>query len=301
MNNQQTSPVQFKLAEQIKVSGDSNFMGSGVKPSAILELEATMAGTSATSPRLSDKNSNGMPTKQNKTNKLAVSTPAIVAEVETFPVPVTIQAAPVGEKLSKEESTQLTGFETTYSENRRSWWVAMTALKSIHDLRLYRQDYSTFQDYCMGRWDFNRAHGNRWVKAVGVYQALKNAAAENSPLPVTEAQVRPLTQIPQDKWEEAWGKAVDAAVDGKITQRVVEQVATEYRIAKPAKTAKPNAAPKLTLDLGAIKELVVKLEGLLREHNNPEVITTLEAIQEALGLKAAQESTVVATQTGNSQ
>jgi hypothetical protein len=57
------------------------------------------------------------------------------------------------------------------------------ALLSIRDERLYRADYSTFEEYCDKHWGMKRAHANRLISAVGVIDNLDLIGSKPNPKP----------------------------------------------------------------------------------------------------------------------
>lgn len=71
----------------------------------------------------------------------------------------------------------------------------------IRDERLYRKDYPTFEDYCRGRWQFQRNYANKLIASAGVVKNLGTTV----PAPESERHLRPLTELPPEKQSEAWG------------------------------------------------------------------------------------------------
>jgi hypothetical protein len=65
------------------------------------------------------------------------------------------------------------------------------ALLTIRNERLYRADYSTFEEYCVKLWGMKRHYANRLIGAVGVIDNL----GPIGPIPVTESQARSITRL----------------------------------------------------------------------------------------------------------
>jgi hypothetical protein len=92
------------------------------------------------------------------------------------------------------------------------------ALVEIRESRLYKQHYSSFDEYCRERWQFTARHANRLIGGTV-------AAARLGPTgPTHESQVRPLLQLEPDERAGAWQEAVEAAPDGQPTAAQVDQV-----------------------------------------------------------------------------
>jgi phage N-6-adenine-methyltransferase len=101
------------------------------------------------------------------------------------------------------------------------------ALLEIRDSRLYKDGYSTFEDYCRERWGMARNYANKMIAASEVVANL----GTNVPIPVNEAQVRPLVGLPKEKQFDVWQQVVEQAQERKITGAFVQEVVD--RAAKP--------------------------------------------------------------------
>lgn len=75
----------------------------------------------------------------------------------------------------------------------------------IRDSRLYRTEYSTFEDYCRERWGMSKTHANRLVESAIVIQNL----GPIGPIPQTESQARPLAKLAPDHQVDAWTAATE--------------------------------------------------------------------------------------------
>jgi phage N-6-adenine-methyltransferase len=101
------------------------------------------------------------------------------------------------------------------------------ALLEIRDSRLYKDGYSTFEDYCRERWGMARNYANKMIAASEVVANV----GTNVPIPVNEAQVRPLVGLPKEKQFDVWQQVVEQAQERKITGAFVQEVVD--RAAKP--------------------------------------------------------------------
>lgn len=124
-----------------------------------------------------------------------------------------------GTELSVIETAQLENLECVIAGGLKSFVEVGRALLRIRDGRLYRAAYMTFESYCQEKWDMSRRYANMLVAAADVVDDL----GTNVPTPANEAQVRPLTRLPENQRAAAWKEAVKVS-DGKPTAAVVEKV-----------------------------------------------------------------------------
>jgi phage N-6-adenine-methyltransferase len=104
------------------------------------------------------------------------------------------------------------------------------ALLEIRDSRLYKDSYSTFEDYCRERWGMQRHYANRLISAAEV----TNNLVPIGTIPANEAQARPLVGLPQEQQFQVWQQVVETAPEGKITGAFVQEVVE--------KTIKPHVS-----------------------------------------------------------
>lgn len=137
--------------------------------------------------------------------------------------------------LTVSEQQALQGWESVIENGMKTFIAVGNALLQIRDLRLYRQNYNTFEDYCRSRWGMNRAHAYRLIDAA-------NVADNLSPIgdrPINEAQARPLTRLEPEQQREAWKEAVATAPDGKVTAAHVQAVVDAYTETEKAELIGP--------------------------------------------------------------
>jgi hypothetical protein len=131
--------------------------------------------------------------------------------------------------LTEAESLELIGLEATVERGLRAFWEIGQALCKIRDRHLYRENYSTFEEYCLNRWEMCRRSADRLIAAASVYEKFETHGSQI--LPANERQVRPLTALPPEQQLEAWTQVVSTAPKGKITSTHVAQVVKEYKLA----------------------------------------------------------------------
>jgi hypothetical protein len=174
----------------------------------------------------------------------------IVSEQAETEVAGVAMAAEKLDKLSRFERDELDRCEAMVANGLTSFVTVGNALAQIRDLRLYREEFGTFEDYCRERWDLSRAHAYRLVDAAGV-------AANLSPIgdmPTSESQVRLLARLEPEQQREAWARAVSTAPNGNPTGARVAEVVAELCPA-PAKRTSPKM---LHLDAAHDIELAIR-------------------------------------------
>jgi hypothetical protein len=126
--------------------------------------------------------------------------------------------------LTTREQRVLGRAERTIARGLKSFLAVGMALKEIRDKRLYRQQYDTFEEYCIRRWDFSRIRAYQICAASEVVADLSTVV--NIPLPGNEAQARPMACLKTAKQRRrAWRMALKmAAAEGRpVTARDAEE------------------------------------------------------------------------------
>lgn len=102
-----------------------------------------------------------------------------------------------------------------------------SALMDIRDARLYRNEYSTFEDYCQERWNLNRKRAYDLMSASQTVKSLSPIG--DTPIPATESQARELSGLEPDVAAEVMQTASAA---GKVTAQTIRE-AREQVAPKP--------------------------------------------------------------------
>uniref|UniRef100_A0A6M3KPY0 Uncharacterized protein n=1 Tax=viral metagenome TaxID=1070528 RepID=A0A6M3KPY0_9ZZZZ len=122
--------------------------------------------------------------------------------------------------LSGDEKHLLQELEEIIERNMKGAFEWGTALMEIRGKKLYRSTHMRFEDYVRDRWDIGRRYANMLIEATQVVERLGTIV----PLPLNEAQVRPLTKLNPHEQPEAWAEAVKTAPKGKVTASHVKRV-----------------------------------------------------------------------------
>lgn len=112
-----------------------------------------------------------------------------------------------------------------------------TALKQLHDRRLYLGTHDNFEDFCRDEFDMTRAYAHRLIAAAKIVDNIKEASPIGD-TPPAESIARPLTELPEDEQGEAWQEALDTAPKDEggapvVTAKHVEAVVAK-KLGKPA-------------------------------------------------------------------
>lgn len=138
-------------------------------------------------------------------------------------------------ELTVVEQNDLVQYEVVIDRGIKSFIEVGAALMAIRESRLYRQDFSTFEDYCQERWGLGRNFINRQIAAIHVVENLVTVVTKNNevngasfPLPPTERHARPLTKLDPEDQPVVWQRAVETAPNGKVTAAHVAATVEAY-------------------------------------------------------------------------
>lgn len=168
--------------------------------------------------------------------------------------------------LSAREAEELATCERIIERGLRTFLEVGSALLKIRDLRLYRNEYATFEDYYRERWSLERSQVYRLMDAAEVTRNLQSSPMGEVPLPSNERQVRPLTKLKDpEEQRKAWERAATTAA-GRVTAAHVEAVVREMLAqAAPAATApladEHEAAPAQQVVIDQADENGLFLDG----------------------------------------
>lgn len=90
-----------------------------------------------------------------------------------------LNETPVDEnKLTDKEKRTLKQCEDVIRRNKKSFIETVTALMTIRDQRLYRENYKTFEEYCRTELGIGRNWVNKQIRAVRAFNRLKEMGKE---------------------------------------------------------------------------------------------------------------------------
>lgn len=123
------------------------------------------------------------------------------------------------------EDVRLEGLERDIEHGLCEFAKVGFALHRIREERLYRNRYSTFEEYCQDRWGIVASRARQLIAAAGVTENLKSVT--NVTLPVNEGQTRSLVGLQPDIQRQVWTRAVATAPEGKVTAAHVERTVAD--------------------------------------------------------------------------
>lgn len=174
-----------------------------------------------------------------------------------------MQGSGVRGTLSKEEKLQFSQCEDVLRKGWITFVEVGNALATIKELRLYREKYARFEDYCRDQWQCGRAYA---YQLIGASQAVNHLSAipDITNLPKHESQVRPLIGLTPEQIRETWKNVLVDSTDGKITARLVKEHAAKFkRNGNRQKSSKQQPQPsQKSIKSKNIRHLVQMLDEL---------------------------------------
>src|ERR1041384_468500 len=98
--------------------------------------------------------------------------------------------------LSIRESERLAELEKTIARGKKTFVEVGLALAEIRDLRLYKREYSGFQEYCQQKWGWNRTYAHYMIEGAEVMKSLPEKVFT---MVNTERQARELGKAPGEQ------------------------------------------------------------------------------------------------------
>lgn len=111
------------------------------------------------------------------------------------------------------------------------------ALTTIRDEHLYRQNYSSFEQYCRDKWHYSKAHAYHLIAAA---ETVKCLSSVEDKLPKNERQVRLLNGLSKELKQLVWERTIVLAGDEKITSKHVKAAVAELVPAQKNGKKRPN-------------------------------------------------------------
>jgi hypothetical protein len=136
-----------------------------------------------------------------------------------------------------------------------SAFVEMGAiLRTIRDERLYRQEFTAFEDFCRIYVGTSKRYVNRIIQAEGVIEALLEAGEHKATLPSSVRITRELALYPKAEMRKIWQQAQQLALaEGKA-----KPDSLNVREAAAQLESSPQAVERAT------EALIQKIEGIER-------------------------------------
>ncbi len=183
---------------------------------------------------------------------------------------------PAPEPLTDEQHDKFQKLEDQISDNLSSSFKLAAALAQIHDEKLYREEFDTFEEYCKKRWDYSRSYCERLAKMHGVVTDLKKYE-DNQVFPSNELQARVFVPLKKDQRI----KLLETVFKDSKTDRTTAAELAKYRkqLWPEQFTAKPKSKD-------AAIEVAVSVESMPEV---PSIIKAVDAANELLNTLVADE------------
>lgn len=127
----------------------------------------------------------------------------------------------LSKQLNRAERKSLHSLEKVIAGGLQSFIEVGLALLEIRDTRLYRDQYPTFEAYCLDRWEISQSQGYRLIDAGRVAEDL---SPMGEAMPQRERQIRPLVPLDSAQRREVWSQAVEQH-NGNPTGSQIEMIA----------------------------------------------------------------------------
>ena len=99
------------------------------------------------------------------------------------------------------------------------------ALRQIRDQKLYREEFRTFEAYCLEKFSFGRAHGYRLIADVAAMLELQDLAPMGDKFPLNEGQARELARVPLEMRVPVMEMAAELAGGEELTAKIIREAA----------------------------------------------------------------------------
>ena len=124
------------------------------------------------------------------------------------------------DKIKSSLPDKLDELEAIIDRGRNSFYEVGLALLRIRDDRLYKEEYTTFEEYCLKKWNFTPQRGYSLMQAASVASLLDE-------IPEKAAYAEKLTILEDpDTIRSAWEEVLGSGK--KITARLVENIAKKH-------------------------------------------------------------------------
>lgn len=183
--------------------------------------------------------------------------------------------------LPAADAAELAQHEAVIERGLQTFYEVGTALLAIRDKRLYRADYSTFEDYCRERWQMGRNYVNKLITAAEVVTNLgTNVPILPTTLPTTESQARELVGLDKEAQRLAWEVVQQTAPAGKVTAAHVKSVVSVLKEVVTTGAIDNGTGESVPVVADVLKAAVTE-ETYERMRRQSEYITAKQAVKEA--------------------
>lgn len=182
--------------------------------------------------------------------------------------------------LNSEEKRDLKKCEAVIRGGWDTFVEVGNALATIQKQRLYREHHKTFEAYCRERWQYGKSHAHRLIGAAEVVATL-SPIGDKVPLPLNEAQVRPLIGLTPEDQVKAWKAAVEEAAGKGVTAKLVRHAAEPFVV--PTKRKRSRRATRRSASVpSSILEAVDTALAAIADKDVERAQATLQKLRASL-------------------
>jgi hypothetical protein len=128
------------------------------------------------------------------------------------------------EPLSAQEQEAFRRCEVGIEESKNSSRFEAANVHEIWEKRLYRVEYSSFEQYLSKRWHYSRPYGYMLLLIHRIHEKVSTIVDIECPI-TSGTQALELAKVPEEKFVEVLKEAKKRAGDGKMTSRHIRQAA----------------------------------------------------------------------------
>jgi hypothetical protein len=175
------------------------------------------------------------------------------------------EAKKVKKTLSAQEVKKLAECEKAIQENNQSFFLAGKALLEIRDGKLHKAEFTSFNEYCEGRWGFSGSHARRLIEAYQLVTMLRSEipGLGEDRLPRNEFQARLFLRLQKEKnWVKSWKALLKVAnkrkveISGALIEKICAKGSAKGGHKKPHPDAKARFAKDEEPDLRRVTEAI---------------------------------------------
>jgi len=182
--------------------------------------------------------------------------------------------------LSSTEKLELEKNEGIIRKNGAQFLAVGCALLAIRDRRLYRESHSSFDGYCVARFDFGRSYAYRLIGAAGMVNQL-GVSPTGDTWPITsERQARELLKVADGDRVEVLTKAIKRAGRRPLNALWIQQAAAELKKLTPAEKPKQAASAKIIIDPVNFHEWMRTLRMFARGCESADILRMVQDAKE---------------------
>lgn len=179
-------------------------------------------------------------------------------------------------EMTKAERSKLMKLEEVIESGVASFIETGNALATVRDNRLYREDYDTFDEYCIERWGFSRQRASQLATAAEVCQPLVDSLK-----PANEKAARALKHVEPERRAEVMEKAAEGG--GRVSAARIAQAASEIE-------GNDDPKPKQAVVNEAGEEVPERLEWAFADMGPWSIVDSqLRALKKGIKELAAQD------------